>query len=66
MRFSPNGYYIERYVKCDCCGVLVYDAGIEVTHESAGKLLFCSAWCREWKAQKLTGVESPRVALPFV
>ena len=28
MRFSANGYYIERYVKCANCGMLVYDEGI--------------------------------------
>ena len=27
MRFSDNGYYIERYIKCDNCGVLIYDDG---------------------------------------
>lgn len=65
MRFSPNGYYIDRYVKCDCCGVLIYDDGIAVSHPRQGELLFCSAWCREWQLQKLEGVESPRVELPF-
>ena len=28
MRFSDNGYYIERYIKCDNCGVLIYGEGI--------------------------------------
>jgi len=28
MRFSANGYYIERYVKCANCGLLIYDDGI--------------------------------------
>ena len=28
MRFSENGYYIERYVKCANCGLLVYGEGI--------------------------------------
>ncbi len=65
MRFSANGYYIERYVKCDCCGVLIYDDGIPVTHPTAGPLLFCSAWCREWQAQKLAGIESPVVNETF-
>lgn len=66
MRFSANGDYIERYVKCDCCGVLVYGEGIEIVHESKGKLLFCGDWCRERHLQKLAGIETPRVALPFV
>ena len=29
MRFSKNGYYIEKYLKCLNCGVLIYDAGIK-------------------------------------
>ena len=28
MRFSENGYYIEHYVKCANCGMLVYGEGI--------------------------------------
>ena len=24
MRFSNNGYYIEKYIKCDNCGMLIY------------------------------------------
>ena len=28
MRFAHRRYYVERYIKCDCCGVLIYDAGI--------------------------------------
>ena len=63
MRFSANGYYIERYVKCDCCGVLVYDAGVPGAASTAGRL-FCSPWCREWKTQKLAGVAVPRIDLP--
>ena len=47
MRFSDNGYYIEKYVKCANCGMLVYGKG--QTHEVAGKpQLFCSDWCAEW------------------
>lgn len=47
MRFSDNGYYIEKYVKCSNCGMLVYGKG--QNHEVAGKTqLFCSDWCAEW------------------
>ncbi len=62
MRFSPNGYYIERYVKCDCCGVLIYDEGIKGEDPPVTGALFCSTWCREWQTQKLAGIESPRIA----
>ena len=30
MRFAPNGYYIEKYLKCANCGVLS-------SHESVGE-----------------------------
>ena len=44
MRFSDNGYYIERYIKCDNCGVLLYEDGLK--GEVAGEAkLFCSDWC---------------------
>jgi 5-oxoprolinase (ATP-hydrolysing)/N-methylhydantoinase B len=47
MRFSDNGYYVEKYVKCDNCGMLVYGPGIKA--EPAGrKQLFCTPWCVEW------------------
>ncbi len=65
MRFSENGYYIERYVKCDNCGVLIYDEGIPVQHQEYGAMIFCSAWCQEWKAQKLAGVDRPQVSISF-
>jgi N-methylhydantoinase B len=65
MRFSANGYYIERYVKCDCCGVLIYGEGLPVTHPTAGSLLYCSAWCKAWHAQKLAGVVCPDVPTRF-
>ena len=65
MRFSDNGYYVEKYVKCDCCGVLVYDAGVRVAEASGEELVYCSAWCREWAAQKAAGVEFPEVRAPL-
>ncbi len=65
MKFSANGYYIERYVKCDCCGVLIYGDGIATSHATRGPLLYCSPWCLEWQAQKFAGIETPQVDLPF-
>ena len=41
MRFSDNGYYVEKYVKCANCGMLVYGQGS--TREVAGRQqLFCT------------------------
>ena len=61
MRFSPEGYYVERYVKCANCGLLIYDHGV---HEAAGKGLFCSAWCVAWDEQRQAGAEHPVLKLP--
>ena len=46
MRFSDNGYYIEKYLKCANCGMLVYGAGIKRDG------LYCSEWCIEWAARR--------------
>ena len=51
MKFSANGYYVERYNKCANCGMLVYGEGLR--GERHGKpALFCSDWCIEWTARR--------------
>jgi len=63
MRFSANGYYIEKHVKCTNCGVLVYGPGIEA--ERNGKpQIFCSDWCVQWSALRDSGAEDIRLPLP--
>ena len=47
MRFSENGYYIERYVKCANCGMLIYNEGLPGRRHDAD-VVFCSPWCIEW------------------
>jgi hypothetical protein len=55
MRFAPNNLYIEEYVKCANCGVLIYekrgaknpDKNPE-TIAKAGKV-YCSKWCLDWE-----------------
>lgn len=61
MRFSDTGYYIERYVKCHNCGVLVYDDGVTSDEPELAEMIFCTDWCKTWKAQRLAGVERPNV-----
>jgi len=63
MRFSNNGYYIERYVKCDNCGVLIYGEGIRAEVRQVPKL-FCSDWCLQWNEARAAGIEEPRIPLP--
>jgi N-methylhydantoinase B len=61
MRFSPEHYYVERYVKCDNCGLLIYDEGIRAAGREG---LFCSSWCVDWDAQRQAGVAHPVLKLP--
>ena len=59
MRFAEKGYYIEQYVKCANCGMLIYGEALE------GRLggrpaVFCSVWCRDWPLLRETWTEPPR------
>jgi len=56
MRFSDNGYYIERYVKCDNCGVLLYGDGMFAKIGSK-EGLYCSQWCIDWAQARADGVD---------
>ena len=47
MRFSDNGYYLEEYVKCRNCGVLIYSGGIRLEIDKKPEI-FCSDWCISW------------------
>jgi 5-oxoprolinase (ATP-hydrolysing)/N-methylhydantoinase B len=62
MRFADKRYYIEAYVKCANCGVLVYDEGLKVTAADGAEHLYCSSWCRDWAAQREAG-KKPVLAL---
>jgi 5-oxoprolinase (ATP-hydrolysing)/N-methylhydantoinase B len=48
MRFSKSGYYVEKYLKCANCGLLLYGEGIRARADDAR--LFCSDWCVRWSA----------------
>jgi 5-oxoprolinase (ATP-hydrolysing)/N-methylhydantoinase B len=62
MRLSGNGYYVERYLKCANCGLLIHDAGKTVARD--GKpALFCSDWCIEWSALRQSGAAAIRLPL---
>lgn len=67
MRFSDKRLYIERYVKCRTCGMLVYDEGVAPGPRNGAlpeETVFCSDWCAEWHARKAEGIEMPRLELP--
>ena len=65
MKFAHNGYYIEKYIKCDNCGVLIYDDGLASNQDTLQGEIFCSNWCREWREAKHRGVTSPQVTTDF-
>jgi hypothetical protein len=51
MRFAPNHLYIEEYVKCANCGVLIYEergSKKPQTVNEDGKI-YCSQWCIDWE-----------------
>jgi hypothetical protein len=63
MKFAPNHLYIEEYVKCTNCGVLIYEEGDKAkstTILNEGKT-YCSQWCLEWEQGRATG-SSPSLA----
>lgn len=62
MRFSDNNYYIEKYIKCDNCGMLIYGEGLEKADHP--KSIFCSLWCVEWFEAKKDGQDEPKIPLP--
>jgi hypothetical protein len=48
MKLSENGLYVERYIKCDTCGVLIYEKGDQQLLTEDG-IYYCSQWCIDWK-----------------
>jgi 5-oxoprolinase (ATP-hydrolysing)/N-methylhydantoinase B len=63
MRFSENGYYIEKYVKCACCGLLIYGEGLPGSR-SGKAVVFCSDWCRDWAGLRDSGDATAGLKLP--
>jgi N-methylhydantoinase B len=62
MRFSKNGYYLEKYIKCFNCGVLIYDAGT-MSERKGKQQIFCSDWCVEWSSLRESGAKNIRLPL---
>jgi hypothetical protein len=65
MQFAESGYYIEKYIKCDNCGVLIYRDALTSNEDSQSELVFCTQWCIDWYAQKTAGKDVPLVAGDF-
>lgn len=65
MRFAPNHLYIEEYVKCTNCGVLIYDERGKDKPQTivADGKVYCSQWCLDWEHARATGAPAPMAAL---
>jgi hypothetical protein len=48
MKFSENGLYVERYIKCGTCGVLIYNKRDQELLIHDGNH-YCSQWCIDWR-----------------
>jgi hypothetical protein len=48
MKFSENGLYVERYIKCSTCGVLIYNKRDQELLIHDGNH-YCSQWCIDWR-----------------
>ncbi len=64
MRFAYKRYYIEEYVKCANCGVLIYDEGVRPSGAAADAPPYCSEWCIGWAAKRAAGDKDRAVPLP--
>jgi hypothetical protein len=51
MKFAPNHLYIEEYIKCTNCGVLIYDERGKDKSQTivADGKTYCSQWCLDWE-----------------
>jgi hypothetical protein len=60
MKFAANHLYIEEYVKCANCGVLIYEergARKPQTINKDGKI-YCSQWCLDWEQAREVGKQA--------
>ena len=55
MRFAQNRLYVEAYIKCANCGVLIYE-NAPVDDPAA---IYCSDWCRDWAARRDAAPPAP-------
>lgn len=60
MKFSKNKLYIEAYIKCENCGVLIFEDSKQdaLQQRSVNGKTYCSPWCVDWETER----EARRVA----
>lgn len=54
MRFSKNKLYIEAYIKCVNCGILIFEDSKRNTPQrgSGNGKIYCSSWCIDWETER--------------
>jgi len=60
MKFSGNGLYIEKYVKCINCGVIIYETDLPKSVDVDGKI-YCGKWCVNWAESRAERKETKSV-----
>ena len=54
MRFSKNKLYVEAYIKCTNCGILIFENAKKdaAQHRLENGKVYCSSWCIDWEAER--------------
>ena len=55
MKFAKNRMYVESYIKCHNCGILIFhgsEADKKDSITTAKGLRYCSAWCVTWETDR--------------
>lgn len=51
MKFAQNRMYVESYIKCRNCGVLIFEGSAAEKRDAVtiDGARYCSAWCVDWE-----------------
>ena len=54
MKFAQNRMYVESYLKCQNCGILIFHGSAAEQRDSVtvDGARFCSSWCVEWARER--------------
>ena len=54
MKFAKNRMYVESYIKCRNCGILIFDGSEADKKDSVtvNGVRYCSTWCVSWEAAR--------------
>ncbi len=60
MKFAKNRMYVESYIKCHNCGILIFEGSLTDKTESVtlNGVRYCSAWCVSWETERTTRLEA--------